>query len=208
MVPIAGAMAARTKRIRFNTDICLLPFNHPIRLAEDLAVLDNLSNGRVEIGVGMGYAPHEFRGFGIPVSRRVSLTDEGVEVLRRCFTGENFSFHGKRYRLRRRAGSARATCSRAARRCGSRRWRKAARCARPRASTHLLPQGARDEVLDPWRDALRAAGRDPRAYRVGIIRGCLVTDDRERDWPRCARRSAIAASSTRGFFAESGRFSR
>jgi alkanesulfonate monooxygenase SsuD/methylene tetrahydromethanopterin reductase-like flavin-dependent oxidoreductase (luciferase family) len=62
-VPIAGAMAARTKRIRFNTDICLLPFNHPIRLAEDLAVLDNLSNGRVEIGCGMGYAPHEFRGF-------------------------------------------------------------------------------------------------------------------------------------------------
>ena len=66
-VPIAGAMAARTKRIRFNTDICLLPFNHPIRLAEDLAVLDNLSNGRVEIGCGMGYAPHEFRGFGMPV---------------------------------------------------------------------------------------------------------------------------------------------
>ncbi len=98
-VPIAGAMAARTKRIRFNTDICLLPFNHPIRLAEDLAVLDNLSNGRVEIGCGMGYAPHEFRGFGMPVSRRVSLTDEGVEVLKRCFTGERFSFHGKRYQF-------------------------------------------------------------------------------------------------------------
>jgi hypothetical protein len=58
-------------------DVCLLPFNHPIRLAEDLAVLDNISGGRVEIGVGMGYAPHEFRGFGMPVARRVSLTDEG-----------------------------------------------------------------------------------------------------------------------------------
>jgi alkanesulfonate monooxygenase SsuD/methylene tetrahydromethanopterin reductase-like flavin-dependent oxidoreductase (luciferase family) len=69
--------------LRFSCDVCLLPFNHPIRLAEDLAVLDNISNGRVEVGIGMGYAPHEFRGFGLPVSRRVSLTDEGLAVLRR-----------------------------------------------------------------------------------------------------------------------------
>jgi alkanesulfonate monooxygenase SsuD/methylene tetrahydromethanopterin reductase-like flavin-dependent oxidoreductase (luciferase family) len=96
-IPVAAAMASRTKRVRFSCDGCLLPFNHPIRLAEDLAVLDNLSNGRVEIGVGMGYAPHEFRGFGLPVSRRVSLTDEALEVLRRAFTGEKFSFEGKRY---------------------------------------------------------------------------------------------------------------
>jgi alkanesulfonate monooxygenase SsuD/methylene tetrahydromethanopterin reductase-like flavin-dependent oxidoreductase (luciferase family) len=95
-IPVASAMAARTKHARFSCDVCLLPFNHPIRLAEDLAVLDNLSNGRVEIGVGMGYAPHEFRGFGLPVSRRLSLTDEGLAVLRHAFTGEMFSFHGKR----------------------------------------------------------------------------------------------------------------
>src|SRR5437763_14886564 len=95
--PVAGAMAARTSRVRFSSDICLLPFANPVRLAEDLAVLDNLSGGRVEIGVGMGYAPHEFRGFGLPVSRRVSLTDEGIAVLRHAFTGETFSFEGKRH---------------------------------------------------------------------------------------------------------------
>ena len=71
-VPMAGAIAARTKRVRLSSDVCLLPFNHPVRLAEDLAVLDNISNGRIEVGVGMGYAPHEFRGFGLPVSRPVS----------------------------------------------------------------------------------------------------------------------------------------
>src|SRR4051812_49808455 len=92
-------MAARTRKVRFSCDVCLLPFNHPIRLAEDLAVLDNLSGGRVEIGVGMGYTPHEFRGFGFPVSRRLSLTDEGLEVLTRAFTGERFSFTGKRYQF-------------------------------------------------------------------------------------------------------------
>ena len=68
-IPVAAAMAARTRHVRFSSDICLMPFNHPLRLAEDLAVLDNLSGGRVEMGVGMGYAPHEFRGFGIPASR-------------------------------------------------------------------------------------------------------------------------------------------
>ena len=90
-IPVAAAMAARTKRVRFSCDVCLLPFNHPLRLAEDLAVLDNISGGRVEIGVGMGYAPHEFKGFGLPVSRRVSLTDEGLDVLKLAFTGETFS---------------------------------------------------------------------------------------------------------------------
>src|SRR6516164_6543540 len=79
-IPVAAAMAARTRRIRFSCDVCLLPFNHPIRLAEDLAVLDNITNGRVETGVGLGYATHEFRGFGLPQSRRVSYTDEDLEV--------------------------------------------------------------------------------------------------------------------------------
>jgi alkanesulfonate monooxygenase SsuD/methylene tetrahydromethanopterin reductase-like flavin-dependent oxidoreductase (luciferase family) len=63
-----GAIAARTKHVPLSGDVCLLPFNHPVRLAEDLAVLDNISNGRIEVGAGMGYALHEFRGFGLPVA--------------------------------------------------------------------------------------------------------------------------------------------
>src|SRR5262249_35800944 len=95
-IPVAAAMASRTRHVRFSSDVCLLPFNHPVRLAEDLAVLDNLSNGRVEIGVGMGYAPHEFRGFGIPLPQRLSRMEESLEVLRRCFAGERVRFHGRR----------------------------------------------------------------------------------------------------------------
>ena len=52
-----------------------------------------------------------------------------------------------------------------------------------RFDSHLLPQGPRTAVLDPWRAALAGSGRDPQDYRVGIIRSCLVTDDVERDWP-------------------------
>jgi Coenzyme F420-dependent N5,N10-methylene tetrahydromethanopterin reductase and related flavin-dependent oxidoreductases len=60
------ARSPRAPKMSASSDVCLLPFNHPVRLAEDLAVLDNISNGRIEVGVGMGYAPHEFRGFGCP----------------------------------------------------------------------------------------------------------------------------------------------
>ncbi len=55
-IPVAAAMAARTRRVRFSCDVCLLPFNHPLRLAEDLAVLDNISGGRVEIGLDQVHA--------------------------------------------------------------------------------------------------------------------------------------------------------
>ena len=180
-IPVASAMAARTQHVRFSCDVCLLPFNHPLRLAEDLAVLDNISNGRVEIGVGMGYAPHEFRGFGLPVSRRVSLTDEGLEVLRRAFTGETFSFAGKRYSFENvkiapsyvQAG-------------GPPLW--IAAMAEPgadraaRFKANLLPQGPRARTLDHWRAQVRAAGGEPDSFRIGIIRSCLVTDDPDRDW--------------------------
>ena len=96
-IPVAGAVAGRTSNIRISSDITLMPFQEPLRLAEDLAVLDNISHGRMEIGVGMGYALHEFHGFNIPRPQRVSRTEEGVEILQRAFTGERFSFEGKRF---------------------------------------------------------------------------------------------------------------
>jgi alkanesulfonate monooxygenase SsuD/methylene tetrahydromethanopterin reductase-like flavin-dependent oxidoreductase (luciferase family) len=178
-VPVASAAAALTSRVRFSTDICLLPFSHPVRLAEDLAVLDNISNGRVEVGLGMGYAPHEFRGFGIPLSRRVSLMDEGLEVLRRAFTGDTFSFHGKRFELndvRITPGYVQAG--------GPPMWVAAMSAAGARRAArfdaHFLPQGDRAQTLDVWQAERGSAAP---ARRVGIIKGVLVTDDVERDWP-------------------------
>jgi alkanesulfonate monooxygenase SsuD/methylene tetrahydromethanopterin reductase-like flavin-dependent oxidoreductase (luciferase family) len=180
-IPVAAAMAARTKRVRFSCDVCLLPFNHPLRLAEDLAVLDNISGGRVEIGVGMGYAPHEFRGFGLPVSRRVSLTDEGIAVLRHAFTGEKFSFEGKRYSFQ----DVRITPG-YVQSGGPPLW--IAAMSQPgalraaRFAANLLPQGPCAQTLDAWSAKVRSEGGEPQAFRIGIIRSCLVTDDRERDW--------------------------
>ena len=78
MSVLGAAMAARTSTMMISLSAAIVPLHDPIRLAEDLAVLDNLSGGRVEIGVGLGYAVHEFRGFGLPVSHRLSYTDEGL----------------------------------------------------------------------------------------------------------------------------------
>ncbi|MBJ51150.1 MAG: hypothetical protein CMQ47_05205 [Gammaproteobacteria bacterium] len=202
-IPVASAMAARTTHVRFSTDICLLPFNHPVRLAEDLAVLDQISNGRVEIGTGMGYAPHEFRGFGVPVSRRVSLMDESIEVLQRCFAGERFSFHGKRFQFDDvviRPGYVQAG--------GPPLWiaamSKAGAERAARFDAHLLPQGLRADSFDHWVSTLRATDRQPEDYRIGLIRGILVTDDRERDWPSVRVAERYRMELYQRFFEESG----
>jgi alkanesulfonate monooxygenase SsuD/methylene tetrahydromethanopterin reductase-like flavin-dependent oxidoreductase (luciferase family) len=182
VVAAAGAVAAVTERVRISTDIALLPFYHPLRLAEDLAVLDNISGGRIELGVGMGYAPHEFAAFGIPVSQRVSYTEEGLELLRLAWGDDDFSYSGRRWQFDRIGVHPKPVQP-----GGPPLWVAAMSEAGARRAarfdTHLLPQGAREEVLDPWRTELEASGRDPSAYRVGIIRSWLVTDDRERDWP-------------------------
>lgn len=202
-IPVAGAMAAVTEHVRFGTDICLMPFNHPIRLAEDLAVLDNLSGGRIELGLGMGYARHEFRGFGLPVSRRVSLMNEGIEVLQRCFTGERFSYQGKRYQF----DDVLITPG-YVQPGGPPLWIAAMSEAGARRAAHyntnFLPQGLKRRSFDPWVDALTSSGRSPADYRVGIIRSILVTGDDGVDWAlvRAAERYRMVLYQR--FFEESG----
>lgn len=201
-VPVAGAVAAVTERMRISTNIAIVPFSHPIRLAEDLAVLDQLSGGRMEFGAGLGYAPHEFRAFGFPVAQRVSRTEECLDILRLAWSGERFSYQGKRYQF----DDVRVYPD-PVQPGGPPLWLAMSsvpsieRAVRYR--THVLPQGPRS-LLDGWREQLRAAGGDPADHRVGIIRTFLVTDDPERDWPplRAAERYRMQVYGR--FFAEAG----
>jgi len=182
VVPVAGAVAALTKNMRISTDVALAPFQHPIRFAEDLAVLDQISNGRMEIGLGLAYAPHEFRAFGIPLRNRVSLTEELLQILRLAWSGERFTFRGKRYQFE----DVHVT-PHPVQEGGLPIWlatTSAMSVERAvRFGTNVLPQGDPKVVLDEWRTAARAAGQVPEGRRVGIIRSVLVTDDPERDWP-------------------------
>jgi alkanesulfonate monooxygenase SsuD/methylene tetrahydromethanopterin reductase-like flavin-dependent oxidoreductase (luciferase family) len=97
---LCAATAARTRRIGIGTGVLLAPFYHPVRLAEDCAVLDNLSNGRFMLGPAIGFKPDEFAGYGVDRRRRGRLTDEILEIVIRCWTEDGFDFDGEFFRLR------------------------------------------------------------------------------------------------------------
>ena len=71
IIPLAAATAARTERVRIGFTLLLLPLHNAIRVAEDIATLDVLSGGRIDVGLGQGYARHEFAGYGVDRSERL-----------------------------------------------------------------------------------------------------------------------------------------
>lgn len=91
----AAAIAARTSRIRIGTYILLLPFQHPVRTAEDATCIDILSNGRFDLGVGQGYAANEFRSLHITRRERSARLAEGIELIRRLWTEKEVTFDGR-----------------------------------------------------------------------------------------------------------------
>jgi alkanesulfonate monooxygenase SsuD/methylene tetrahydromethanopterin reductase-like flavin-dependent oxidoreductase (luciferase family) len=96
---VAAAIAARTERIRIGTNVLLLPMHHPLRVAEDAAVVDLVSGGRFILGVGQGYVQHEFEVLGFNRKYRPSLFEEGVEIIRRAWEKGRIGYEGKRWRF-------------------------------------------------------------------------------------------------------------
>src|SRR5687768_16892977 len=94
-----AALAAATDRVLLGTGVILTPFHHPLRLAEDAAVVDHLSEGRLILGLGLGWREEEFRMFDVPVRERVRRTTETVGVLRAAWTGERFTHRGRAFRF-------------------------------------------------------------------------------------------------------------
>lgn len=101
LLPFLAAAAAVTERIELGTGVILAPLHDPIRLAEDAAVVDQLSGGRLILGLGAGWREEELRTFGVPRRERVQRTVETVEICRRAWTGRRFSFEGRSYRYER-----------------------------------------------------------------------------------------------------------
>src|SRR5947209_14141499 len=92
---LASAVAARTQRLALSM-ILILPFYEPVRLAEDMAVLDILSGGRASYILALGYRPEEFDHFGLSLRDRGKLADQKLGVLRRLLTGETVIEDGRR----------------------------------------------------------------------------------------------------------------
>jgi alkanesulfonate monooxygenase SsuD/methylene tetrahydromethanopterin reductase-like flavin-dependent oxidoreductase (luciferase family) len=95
----ASAAAGRTQDILITISVMLLPLYHPLRAAEDLAVLDLVSEGRLRLVVGAGYREEEYAQFGLELRKRPSLMERGIETLKKAWTGEPFEFEGESVRI-------------------------------------------------------------------------------------------------------------
>ena len=95
-----AAAGAVTSRLRLGMAVALAPFQHPIRFAEDCAVTDLLSDGRLIVGLAIGWRKEEFKAFGIPIRERVGRTLDLIEFCRAAWHGERFTFEGRHFSAR------------------------------------------------------------------------------------------------------------
>jgi alkanesulfonate monooxygenase SsuD/methylene tetrahydromethanopterin reductase-like flavin-dependent oxidoreductase (luciferase family) len=97
---VLAAAAQRTTRIRLGTAVTLLPLHNPVKIAEEAAIADILSNGRLEFGVGRGTAPVHYTGYDIPQEESRERFEEALDFIAQAWTQKSFSFHGKYFRAR------------------------------------------------------------------------------------------------------------
>ena len=183
LLPLLAAFAARTERIELGTGVVLAPFHDPLRLAEDFAVVDQISGGRVICGLGIGWREEEFRAFGIDVSSRVRRLTEIVEILKLAWTGERFDYRGRHYSYEAVAvtppparplpvyvgGFVDAAIARAGR----------------IADGYISSRAQPDRVADAFRlasEARRGAGRQGEPL-AALLQNAFVTEDPDGDWP-------------------------
>ena len=98
-VAVAGAIAGRTRRLRIGMAVYVLPLNHPLRVAEEIATLDHLSGGRLDFGVGRSGFTYFYKAYGIPYGESHRRFDECLAILRKAWEGEAFSYKGEFYQI-------------------------------------------------------------------------------------------------------------
>ncbi len=180
LMPIGAAVAVRTRKIRIGTFVLLLPMHNPLRVAEDAATVDILSNGRLDLGLGQGYRVEELNAFNIPRRERAGRLEEGTEVIRRAWTESNFSFEGKHYKF-----SNVTVVPNVVQKphppiwLGARGPKSIARAARH--GYHLAGTGSpRDEEL--YHQALRDNGRRPEDYSIAQLRFGFIGARADKAW--------------------------
>jgi alkanesulfonate monooxygenase SsuD/methylene tetrahydromethanopterin reductase-like flavin-dependent oxidoreductase (luciferase family) len=92
---MAAAIAARTRRMRLLAGVVILPLHDPVKIAEEIAVVDLISNGRLDVAFGAGYVPREFAMFQRDIHGRGRALDEGVPIVQRALAGERFEAGGR-----------------------------------------------------------------------------------------------------------------
>jgi len=173
---LASALGARTKRILFRTAVVLAPLYDPIKLAEDAAVTQLATNGRLLLGIGGGYRPSEFECFGKKLEDRWRLVGETIELLRFAWTGEPFTWQGRRCRVTPRPDPAPPILLGGGTPAAARRAARIADGWFPPLEPKLWP---------PYRDACLALGKpDPGEYPAQGPIFLWISKEPEKDWDR------------------------
>ncbi len=180
LLPIAAAVATRTKKIRIGTFVLLLPLHNALRVAEDAATVDIISNGRLDLGLGQGYRVDEFIGFNLPRKERGARLEEGVEVIRRAWTEKNWSCDGNFNKL-----TNITVIPNVVQQPHPPIWLAArgpksiARAARN--GYHLMGTGGVDQqqIYDA---ALQEHGKRPQDYHIAQFRAVFVASKRDKAW--------------------------
>ena len=180
MLPAAAAIAARTKRVTIGTFVLLAPFQHPLKLAEETAVVDVISNGRLRLGLGQGYRQEEFDGFGVPRAERLGRTLETIEILKLAWSGERFSFEGKYFHFK----DVRVLPTPVSRPYPELLWGAGAPQAIRRAAKMGLSfacVGGRKE-MGIYSEALKQAGRNPADFSLVNSRVVYIAATAQEAW--------------------------
>ncbi|MGZ5143209.1 MAG: LLM class flavin-dependent oxidoreductase [Burkholderiales bacterium] len=98
-VQLATFIAAKTTRLRVGTAVIVVPLHHPLIFAEEIAMLDLLSGGRTDVGLGRGYQRYEFERFGLELDSGGKRWDESIDILLKAFEGKPFSYDGKLFKF-------------------------------------------------------------------------------------------------------------
>ena len=98
-VVTASAIAMRTKRVRIGLAVYVLPLSNPLRIAEEIATLDQLSNGRLEFGIGRSGFARSYNSYAVDYAESQDRFDEALLILQKAFRGERFSFDGVHYQV-------------------------------------------------------------------------------------------------------------
>ncbi len=96
---VASAIATRTRRLRVGTAVQVLPLNHPLRIAEEVATVDHISQGRFEFGIGRSGVVRTYDVYGVPYGESQARFREALEIIRQGWKGEPFSYQGQFYRV-------------------------------------------------------------------------------------------------------------
>lgn len=193
---MAAYVAGRTQRLRVGTSIICLPLHHPVTIAEQVALVDLLSGGRLDAGFGSGSAPADFAVFGVAHAERHARFDEALAILAHCWSGEPFDYEGQFYQVRQLAVTPRPVQPN-----GQLAWLAASSEPTARLAGRLgyglqLPRGrpaaAYAPIVAAYREEWERAGQPADGQRISIAR-CLYLGESDEEALR------TVAEATRAF---------